>query len=344
MSVKTTSSRFILSSFDWYAGFYQQLIGGISSFEELGSRVVKIAEQAQAFRQYDRVREAAQILANLPIKRYQIIGHYYLGLCELRNGKSPVQIFERVAEYAPARYRALAMYSLAAIEARKQDYEAELSWMLESMKIYPTASVIRGIAVVKSKEGHRNAALKDLENLVPLLQYTDPFVCNDCLNSLAVEYGEAGRKYEAQNIIKYVLASPYAIAYPEWRETAEELKGPNRSFVFIGQSQLRPRNVLSMPAFGRDQGEPPEWAGQPAPVVDYQQWKTRMAKKKKRNGNKPVDQMTEGEMMMEIMNLYTDAKTTNADRRKIYIAVMKAMFEPDKPDTPDEPNDDNPGA
>ena len=82
-----------------------------------------------------------------------------------------------------------------------------------------------------------------------------------------------------------------------------------------------------MPAVGRDQGEPPAWAGQPAPVVNYQQWKNRMAKKKK-NGNKPVDQMNERDMMMEIMNLYTSDKTTNANRRKIYFAVMKAVSDP----------------
>ena len=92
MIVKTTSNLFITSSFT-VAGFYQQLIGGMSSFQELGNSVVKIAEQAQAFRQYDRVKEAAQILANIPIKQYQTIGHYYLGLCEYRKGKSPKEMF-----------------------------------------------------------------------------------------------------------------------------------------------------------------------------------------------------------------------------------------------------------
>jgi hypothetical protein len=83
----------------------------MTSFQELGNRLVKIAEQAQAFRRYDKVKEAAQILANIPIKRYQTIGHYYMGLCELRGGKSPKELFEQVAEYAPAKYRALAMHS-----------------------------------------------------------------------------------------------------------------------------------------------------------------------------------------------------------------------------------------
>ena len=126
----------------------------MTSFQELGNTVVKIAEQAQAFRQYDKVKEAAQILANIPIKRYQIIGHYYLGLCEYRKGKSPKEIFERVADYAPAKYRAIAMHSLAAIEARKQDYESELYWFVESLKVNPSAEALRAIAVIKAKEGY----------------------------------------------------------------------------------------------------------------------------------------------------------------------------------------------
>ena len=341
MSVKTTSNLFITSSLR--AGFYQQLIGGMSSFQELGNTVVKIAEQAQAFRQYDKVKEAAQILANIPIKQYQTIGHYYLGLCEFRKGESPKDIFERVAEFAPPRYRAIAMHSLAAIEARNQDYGAELYWFVESLKVHPSAEALRAIAVIKAKAGDHKHALKDLERFYPTARYAPPHLYFAYLNSFAIELGEAGRKHEARNVIQHVLASPFIKAYPEWRESAEELKGPNRSFVVIDPSPLKPRNVLAMPAFGRDQGEPPAWAGQPAPVVDYQLWKKRMAKKKK-NGNKPVDQMTESEMMIEMMNIYTSKDTTDAMRRRIYMAVMKAYFEPDKPDKPDKPDDDNPGA
>ena len=69
-----------------------------------------------------------------------------------------------------------------------------------------------------------------------------------------------------------------------------------------------------------------------------------MAKKKKNGGNKPVDQMTDSEMMVEIMNLYTSKDTTDAMRRRIYFAVMKAYFEPEKPDKPDSPDDEDPGA
>ena len=44
------------------------------------------------------------------------------------------------------------------------------------------------------------------------------------------------------------------------------------------------------------------------------------------------------------MNVYTSDATTDAERRTIYFAVMKALSEPAKPDTPESPDDDEPGA
>jgi hypothetical protein len=92
-----------------------------------------------------------------------------------------------------------------------------------------------------------------------------------------------------------------------------------------------------MPRPERDDTEFPAWAGQLATVVDYQDWKRRMAKKKK-NGNKPIEEMNEKDMFMEIMSIYTRRETTDAQRRKIYEAVVRIMSEPDKPD------DEKPGA
>ena len=59
---------------------------------------------------------------------------------------------------------------------------------------------------------------------MPLARYSQPHLYFVYLNSLAVELGEAGRKYEARNIIRHVIASPFAFAYPEWRETGEDLR------------------------------------------------------------------------------------------------------------------------
>lgn len=201
----------------------------MSSFQEIGNRLIKIAEHAQAFRQYNRVREAAQVLTNIPIKRYQAIGHYYIGLCEYRAGKSPKEIFEQVAEEAPAKYRVLALQSLSIIESRKQDYASELYWLMESLKVLPSVESLRGIAIVKAKEGYHQSAVKDLEKLYPLLKHVDPLTYFQYLNSLAVELGEVGRINEARAACSIALASPFAPAYLEWTETHDELEAKSTS-------------------------------------------------------------------------------------------------------------------
>jgi hypothetical protein len=234
------------------------------------------------------------------------------------------------------------MQLLAATYGTERKPEQELCFYLESLKTRVNIiTALRGIAVLKAKEGYHKHALKDLESIYPLARYAPPHIYFDYLNSLAVELGEAGRKYEARNIIKHVLASPYAFAYPEWRETAEDLREANRSFALISLSPPKPRNVLSMPTLERDGAEFPAWAGQPASVVSYQEWKQSMGKKKKGNGQQNPEEMDVREMMFRIMEIYSSKSTTDEQRRKIWEAAEKIFAEPDHPDTPD---DGDPGA
>ena len=308
----------------------------MSSFQELGNRLVKIAEQAQAFRQYDKIREAAQILANIPIKQYQSIGHYYLGLCEFRKGKSPKELFEQVAECAPARFRAFAMHSLAALAARNQDHEAELYWFAESLKVYPSAEAFIGLAVIKAKQGDHRHALKDLERFYPLARYAPPYNFFDYLNSLAIELWEVGRKYEARNVIKPVLESPFIIAYPEWRETGEDLKEPNRSFAVLNPTRPRRRaKVLSMPVI--EHAKPIE-EGWPAPVVNLETWKANMGKKKNGGDHEDLDSR---ELLLKLMELGVAPGMTDSKLLQAIQFMYKLLIEAPKPD---DDGDDEPSA
>lgn len=303
----------------------------MSSFQELGNKFVKIAEQARAFRQYDKVKEAAQILANIPIKQYQSIGHYYLGLCELRNGKDPIDIFERVAEYAPITYRVRAMHSLAAIEARKQDYESELYWFVESLKLHPSAEAFIGIAVIKGKEGYHKQAVKDLERFYPLARYAPPHIYYAYLNSLAIELAEVGRKYEARNVIKPVLESPFIIAYPEWRETAEDLKGPNRSFAVLNPTRRRRKGkLLTMPVI--EYAEPTEWH-KPAQVISLETWKAKMSDK--------GDELDGRELLLKVVELTTHPGMTDGKLLQVIQFMYKLLIDAPKPD---DDGDDESGA
>ena len=347
MSVTTTINRFITTS---VAGLYQGLLASGLSFQDVANRLVRIAENAHAFRQYDKIKEIGEILSNFPLKQYQYIGQYYLALSLCRNGQADMSavrpMIEQLATIGPMPYRARALQLLAATYGAERKPEQELYFYLESLRTrINTFTALRSIAVLKSKEGFHKQSLKDLERLYPFARYMPPHIYFDYLNSLSLELWEAGRKYEARNVIRHVLESAFIIAYPEWRETGEDLREANRSFAVINPSRLIPRNVLSMPTLERNEVEFPAWAGQPAPVVNYQQWKRRMGKKKKGNGRPKSEDMDVRDMMFRIMELYCNDKTTDEQRVKIWEAAEKIVAnEPDEPETPDSPDDDKLGA
>jgi hypothetical protein len=216
------------------------------TFQELGNKLVGEAKWAIAFRQVGTLNEIGLILSNLPIKEYRLIGQYYCAWCAFRGGDITPPVFEKVAKESTT-HRASALITLAALEARKGSYESEWDFLIESLKYSDSLSTSirahKGIAVIKAKEGFHEAALKDLENFYPMIRQADADVYFDYLNSYAVELGEAGRKGEARNVIKHVISSPFAHAYPEWQETAKELKEPSRASISVPYIEREPLEV-----------------------------------------------------------------------------------------------------
>ena len=262
MSVKVASNRFIVPSIP---RFYQQLFQSASDFQEVGKRLISLAENARVLRQMDQVEDVAQILSNIPLREYQLIGQYYLNVCDYKKGEleKTQRVFEQVAEtpFLPSYYRGRAMLSLAAIAARKGDYTTELYYGLESLQVSSDISIrleaLKGIAVIKAKHRDHYQALKEIEGLKTMLRYANPVMYYDCLNSLAVELGEVGRIEEATNVSNIVLASPFTFAYPQWRETGQDLalRGyRSRSSVRVIQSF--PRNVVYLSEHQREPREP----------------------------------------------------------------------------------------
>lgn len=138
------------------------------------------------------------------------------------------KLFELVADTAPSTYKAKAILSLAGVSANTGNFDAELYYFTESLRasqdISTTVIACRGIAVHKAKENYHKQALRDLENLAPLIKHASASAYFDYLNSYAVELGTAGRLTEACSAIKVVLASPFSPFYPEWQETLSELR------------------------------------------------------------------------------------------------------------------------
>jgi tetratricopeptide (TPR) repeat protein len=303
MSDKTTNNLFIDSS---TPRFYQRLLKGAVTYGELGNRITRAIKAAHAFRQIDTVRELASILINNPIREYQLIAEYYLVWCQFRDKRYDIEALERISEQTQT-YKIKALSSRAAIEVYQGNVDAALHFYMEALKASPTISeyahISRAIAVIKAQAGYHKTAVKDLEQVVPILRHAEPAVCFDILNSYAVELGEVGRKSEARNVIKLSLASPYAWAYPEWQQTGEDLRPASRSFIVPDSSPVRVGKLLNMPQAERSEAERQD---RPARVISLQEWKMKTAKDKTPTDKPAEDRpQNKSERVMYIMNHIT---------------------------------------
>jgi hypothetical protein len=328
MSKPTAHNLFIVSPFtSKQAGFYQELLGGLSSYERLGNRLIQQAEHAHAFRRFDRLKEIGEILANFPIKPYQAIGHYYLGIFYNRCGNGDLEkakgLLTLAADAAPLRFRAKAILSLAAVSAHLKKPDAALYYFTETLKTskdIPTSLIAyQGIVVHKSREGYHKQALTDLESILPVIKYAPAHTYFDILNSYAVELGEVGRKDEARNIMRHVLASPLVSAYPMWRETATDLQAPTRSMVQVASLS----NVFSLPPTPKRVVE--SSLTRPAKVFSLAEWKEKMVKEKNNEPDENIDQMDRSDLIVRLLELTTKEDVDEAKLRKIVKYAEKTM-------------------
>jgi AraC-like DNA-binding protein len=244
MSKQTESSLFIFSSSLRQAGeFYQHLISGVATYQELAERIVKQIELACAFRQVERVRELARILLNVPIREYQLTAQYYLVWCQCRELKYHDEVLERIIEQSQT-CKTRALFSRGAFDWYKGNNETALYFYLEALKTSPSVSefvqLSRMIAALKGTEGFHKSAARDLENTLPIIKYAQPQVYYDFLNSYAVELMENRRLSEAHDAALIAVSSPFGRFYPEWQETFSEVaaKRKSRSTVAISRPQI----------------------------------------------------------------------------------------------------------
>jgi hypothetical protein len=177
------------------------------------------------------------------------------------------------------------------------------------------------VAYINSEEGNHRDALALLEKLFPLalhVRSSQPYVYYDYMNGLAVELCEVGRLEEARNISQIVLASPFAPAYPEWRETTNEivLRGrlASRSVVASYQWTSESESQTTSEAGNLVQLAAPQRSGSTSPqdsvatrtkqrarVVTLVEWKNEMAERK----SIPQDRQTR---LKELKRLPTEDK------------------------------------
>lgn len=249
-----------------YGRFYQHVISALlkgvhtgQSFADLGNRLIALARHAFTLRQPGTVGQISQLLMNLPLPAsYRSIGRYYHASKLWQEGRlaEAHTMFAGLTDQIPSWFRGRAIMSLAGTALATGDYRTALPLYVDANRAascycqpdwFTIAHTRKIIAVIKGIDGDHRRAVADLEGLLPLIRMvssTDPYLYYDYLNSLAVEFGEAGQIEEAQNVCRIILASSFVNTYPECRETCDDiaLRGyrSSRSFVpFYGKLQTR---------------------------------------------------------------------------------------------------------
>ena len=364
MQTVAKSNRILtdVASLDWLAGLHRQtshaafyqhiakgLIKGVNTkqvFNELGDSLIALAEYAYRLRLLDVVEQSSQLLLTLPLSdKYRSIGHYYEASCLHGKGRFTEErtVLERLTEKLPPAFRAKVLIALSATYGESGDLQSFLSLSIEAGRaaacydLYDPQSIVisqRNIVVIKSINGDHRGALADLEKTLPLVRVLNrwqPYLFYEQLNSYAVELGEVGRIQEAQNICKIVLASPYANAYPEWRETWNELQirgyHTPRSFVPVRQQASYRENVVDLPASesNADRQSTPNQSGKPARLLNFVDWKEKMVNEPDDNSHndKPSEELDEREKLLRIIQLASSRDRTEDELD----AILKAIEE-----------------
>jgi tetratricopeptide (TPR) repeat protein len=291
-------------------------------------------ENYYSLRQFERIEGIVDILENLPLTKAQresVVCYRALVYNWRKLPEKAKSLLESIADNSGRALIFLGTLNLNSLnldEARRCYYTAT--------KIAPefTLEASHNIAVVESVDGNHKGSLRELERLLPQalsVKASQPIVYLDHLNSLAVELGEAGRIQEAGVVSKIVLASPYAFAYPEWRETGQDLALRGyRSRSSVPIIQTFPGNISYMPE--REPSATPAHPAifGPAGVRSIEKWKEeKMVKESNGNDDKNLDEMNDKDLFMEIMRLASQDSNTSKKLRKMVDALKKIASEKD---------------
>ncbi|HZM87675.1 MAG TPA: hypothetical protein VFF31_14230, partial [Blastocatellia bacterium] len=108
----------------------------------------------------------------------------------------------------------------------------------------------KNIATIHGLKGDHQRAVAELERLTPFVRAIGPIhphVYYDYLNSLAVELANVGRLEEAAGTARIAISSPFSAAYPEWKETYNEIalkqRRASHSIVAVRWATARTRRI-----------------------------------------------------------------------------------------------------
>jgi tetratricopeptide (TPR) repeat protein len=211
------------------------------SFEQATRRLLQLADLAYGQRDYEAMRELSEALAAIPFAPAQRAASYYQAVLLKRAG-----LFDAAALMLAPISAPRALLTLGTIEENRGNWTEAARLHVEAMSAgrdvdpFTVAGAQMQLATIRSIEGDHAGALHAFQSMWPLLRIaarSHPYLFPLWHNAVAVELGALGRADEARAAVAIALASPVADSYPEWQETAAELREPERVAVVVVEPQ-----------------------------------------------------------------------------------------------------------
>ena len=331
-------------------GFYTERL-----LIDLGDKLVGLAEHAYGLRQADALVKLSQTLLALPLpSQYESAARFFLALGLRRRGQHEVckAVLERVAFEPEHMYSARALQSLGAVIQDFGDYElalqvySEVGRAAEKGRLEP-ASIFaqKNFATIHGLKGDHQRAVAELERLSPFVRAIGPIhphVYYDYLNSLAVELANVGRLEEAARTSKIAISSPFSAAYPEWKETYNEIalkqRRASHSIVAVRWATARTRRIEEPTSDNNNLVQLTRTSSKteatalnphvlPARVLNFQQWRIKSLSRTSPEGvpSEKRTRMTTGEKLIRLMDLISHDETDDETIDRILEAVEQIV-------------------
>lgn len=299
-------------------------LAAFNLIQERAGKLIRAAEFAYGRRDLTSMEAISLDLLNSPIEQGQNAGLYYLAIAAKWHGRLiEAQV---MLDKVRGQYQARAIQALGAMEFEAGRFDEAGRLHKESIiaakdnDVFVTTVAQAQISAIRSMYGDHRQAFNDLYDLWPMMQILIkpyPYLYSALHNEIACEFLELGRIEEAAHASSIALASPFAVAYPEWRETNMEIarRGyrASRSVVaVVGMPASEPENVVHLDAWPIDRAaqEPP--SDGLARVRDFEEWKTEMAKGQKKESGESLTDYDELKKRTEIYKLISDTDLTQS--------------------------------
>ncbi|HKQ06814.1 MAG TPA: hypothetical protein VJ464_16890 [Blastocatellia bacterium] len=210
------------------------------SFEQDTARLLRLAELAYGRRDDTALEAITGALESIPFQPAQRAAAYYRAVLHTRAGQLDAAASLLAPLTAPR-----ALLTLGTVEEYRGNFAEAARLHVEAIKAgqsvdpFAVAGASMQLAVIKGIEGDSQSAVNELRAMFPLVRQAarlHPHLWFQYHNEIAVELAAVGEADAARRAIAVALASPIAQAYPEWSETADELRERDAAAVIARNS------------------------------------------------------------------------------------------------------------